>query len=272
MVTYLLNWFRLVAAFCLLSPLLCFAEQATPNSAGDQAPFFISFQAPGSTGTFPQSINDLMVVTGYYETKWGDRGIADERGFVRYPDGSIITFAVPGAMATRPVSINHAGDVTGYYLVPYPPTTIPQYHSSVPQGFVRTADGTITTFGNTPNGVGTGVWLEPAAINDAGEVAGTENDGLGQIIFTRSASGDIEKFSFGFDSNDQISAAGLNASGAILGYTNPDVPERLVHQGFLWSGNGTTTPIIAFGSTWTIPLAINAGEPLPVAISPSPAC
>jgi hypothetical protein len=136
MVSYLRNRSSLVAALCMLTPLFCVAEQATPDSADNQAPHFLSFQVPDSTAIYPQSINDLMVVTGSYTTKWGAT-----RGFVRYADGAITTFAVPGAMSTEPVSINHAGDITGSYMVPWRPES-PSLINSVQQGFVRAADGT----------------------------------------------------------------------------------------------------------------------------------
>jgi hypothetical protein len=262
MVSYLHVRSGLVAALCMLSPLFCVAGQATPDSAAEQAPLFLSFQVPDSTAIFPESINDLMVVTGSYTTRWGA-----SRGFVRYADGTIITFTVPGAMATQPVSINHGGDITGSYMVPEPPGYTSLFQS-VRQGFVRAANGTITTFGNTSNGIGAyGTYVDPLAINLGGEVVGNENDGLGATVFTRSASGSVQKFSLGSGVAEQTYAAGINASGAILGSTTSQGAKSQLDQGFLWSGNGplpspvsdTATPIIADGSTWTIPLAINAG-------------
>ena len=246
----------LFAVLCIFTPLLCSAGQAAQNSPADQA--FLSFQAPDSTGTYPQSINDLMVVTGYYTTSWGAT-----RGFVRYADGSITTFAVPGAQATKPVSINHAGDITGFYEVP-PQFTDHSFVSAVPQGFVRTADGTITTFGNAPSGLADThfVWFSPVAINDAGEIVGNQSDGPIPGVFTRSASGVIEEFTLS-STNGYTEATGMNASGAIVGFSSQSGTSA---QGFLWSGNGTppsatantTTSIIVDGSTWTTPTAINA--------------
>jgi hypothetical protein len=251
MVSYLRNRYGLVAAFCMLTPSFCVAQQLPADSVSHREPLFLSFQVPDSTAIFPASINDLMVVTGSYSTASGY-----SRGFVRYADGTITTFTVPGAMYTQPVSINSGGDITGTYEVPWPPrgTTPPQI-SSVWQGFVRAADGTITTFGNTPNGWGTSdVWVEPLLINVAGEVFGSENHGRGVSAFTRSPSGTIEKFSLGLGSDAYLT--GANASGALIGFTS--APQSRVSQGFLWSGNGAT-PIIAFGSSSSVPLAINAG-------------
>src|ERR1700748_103672 len=57
--TSMVLYFRscLVAALGRVMPLFCVAQQASPESAGDQAPVFLSIQAPDSTATYPQSIN-----------------------------------------------------------------------------------------------------------------------------------------------------------------------------------------------------------------------
>jgi hypothetical protein len=238
----------------MLSPLFCAAQKPAVHDRNS----YLSFEVPGALGTFPMSINDRMVVTGYYVSS------TVTRGFLRDADGTITTFAVPGAASTRPVSINHAGDITGSYLVNAPPEQN-SFVSSVPQGFVRAADGTITTFGNTLNGLGDThrIWVEPLAINAAGEVVGNENDGLGSTVFRRSASGKVEEFPPpGILSTNLEGATGINGSGAIIGFATQSNQER----GFLWSGHGTppspvfntTTPIIADGSGYTLPTAINA--------------
>jgi hypothetical protein len=64
---------------------------------------------------------------------------------------------VPSALDTYPMSINASMTVTGYYYIS--PTTT--------DGFVREADGAITTFS-----VRDGVWTEPESINAAGDVTG----------------------------------------------------------------------------------------------------
>ena len=242
-----------MAVLCILIPLSCVAR--------GQEPVWVSIQAPDSTGTYPESINDLMVVTGFYTTTFG------VRGFIRNADGAITTFAVPGAASTYPVSINHAGDITGYYeLPPPPPQNELTFYSSVPQGFVRTADGTITTFGNTSNGLGDThtTWFMPVAINDAGEVVGNEDNGAGSIVFVRSPSGSMEEFSLAAGASVvNTTAAGINTAGAIVGYTQQGLDNW---EGFLWSGSGPlpspssneTTTIVAGGSVQTNPTAMNA--------------
>jgi hypothetical protein len=179
---------------------------------------------------------------------------------VRYGDGSIITFAVPGAITTSPTSINDAGEITGYYqLAPTPSVAYAE------AGFVRAADGTITTFGNPPGeigGDGSGLFL-PLVINAAGEVVGYENDGLGLRGFRRFASGTLQEFAVGSGGTIQTMMTGINASGAIVGLAdNLNAPG---FQGFLWSGKGTpsfpgprTAPINVDGALGTDPISINA--------------
>ena len=68
-----------------------------------------------------------------------------------------ISFEVPGALGTYPMSINKAMTVTGYYYV----------SSTVARGFLREANGAMTTFS-----VGNGLWTEPESINAAGDITG----------------------------------------------------------------------------------------------------
>jgi hypothetical protein len=70
---------------------------------------------------------------------------------------SYLSFEVPGALGTYPMSINNSMAVTGYYYV----------SSAVTAGFLREADGAITTF-SVPDSV----WTEPESINAAGDVTG----------------------------------------------------------------------------------------------------
>jgi len=51
-------------------------------------------------------------------------------------EATYISFSVPGALGTYPMSINASMTVTGYYYV----------SPTVARGFLRDADGTITTF------------------------------------------------------------------------------------------------------------------------------
>ena len=74
-------------------------------------------------------------------------------------EATYVSFQVPGALGTYPMSINNSMTVTGYYYVT--PTQT--------RGFVRDADGTITTFDVDVAGV---VWIEPESINARGDITG----------------------------------------------------------------------------------------------------
>lgn len=77
--------------------------------------------------------------------------------FCEAEEVSYLAIEVPDALGTYPMSINNSMAVTGYYLIS--PTEA--------HGFVRHADGTITTF-NVPDSL----WTEPESINDDGDITG----------------------------------------------------------------------------------------------------
>lgn len=157
---------------------------------------FVIFDPPGSTDTMPQSINSTGMVTGGYIDANGFHG------FLRAPDGTVISFDPLGSTSTAPSSINSAGEITGFYadsarlyhgFVRAPDGTFTIFDAQPgqntepasinsagevtgtygpdnnPGGFLRTADGVITTF--APK------WLAdadvvPFSINDAGVITG----------------------------------------------------------------------------------------------------
>src|ERR1700761_3326765 len=90
----------LAAAMLCLAPLVCQSQDAT----------YVSVEVADAVGTYPMSINNAMVVTGYYLVT-----PTEAHGFVRKPDGTMETFIVPGSLWTEPESINDGGDVTGFY-------------------------------------------------------------------------------------------------------------------------------------------------------------
>jgi hypothetical protein len=190
---------RLAVTLCMLSPLLCAAQE--PAASNEVS--YLSFEVPGSLGTFPMSINDSMAVTGYYFIS-----STVTRGFLREPDGAITTFDVLGGVWTEPESINAAGDVSGFYEVV----------AGVPQGFVRYSNGRIVTFDpigfrlNPPE-------AQPVSINDFGVIAGNypfplaASDG-----FTRSPAGEFTTIGFALGADYETVVTGLNDSGTVVGY------------------------------------------------------
>jgi hypothetical protein len=235
-------------AVCVLSPL--------SSSAQDHKPIYQEFAVPDSVATYPLSLNEGRTITGYYVTTDGVT-----HGFVRDEDGVITKFDVPGSTSTRPDSINFAGEIAGTYITgPTDPT------AGIPQGFVRSAEGKITLFGNTVNlgGSNRSFNANPAQINVDGEVAGNLPYPLAAPgVFVRSRTGVVQVFSLSFGASYPTVATSLNASGAVVGYTSSNDQN---FEGFLWSGqgpvpspgSGNVTSISVSGSTSTFPTALNA--------------
>jgi hypothetical protein len=138
---------------------------------------YVSFDAPGASadgyaggGTYPQSINNLGEVSGFY----GDANSV-YHGFVRRADGWIVTFDVPTTCTktssppadcafngTFPSAVNITGRVVGAYYG----------EDGNPHGFWRDADGSIRKF-DFP---GAGYFTLPGAINDWGQITGIVYD------------------------------------------------------------------------------------------------
>jgi hypothetical protein len=235
-------------AALVLSPLFCAAQK--------HKPVYREFTVPDSVATYPLSLNAGRTVTGYYVTK-----DSVTHGFVRDENGVITQFDVPGSASTRPDSINFAGEITGTYITG-PTDPLP----GTPQGFVRSVEGKITLFGSTINlgGSNRSFFANPAQINVDGEVVGNLPYPLAAPgVFVRSRSGVVQLFSLSFGASYPTVVTGLNAGGAVVGYTSSNNQN---FQGFLWSGqgpvpspvSGSLTSISVSGSMATFPTALNA--------------
>src|SRR5215469_7366452 len=148
---------------------------------------------------------------------------------------------VPGDISTFPTGINEAGSVAGYYLNPA--------GSDIPDGFVRDAGGTITTFAAD--------FLFKSAhatgINGAGAITGNYFNSLQFDTggFVRDPEGNFTYF----DPPGSVSTfpQSINAGGAITGYYS----STGVH-GFVRLDNGTLISFDPPGSIATTALSINA--------------
>ena len=131
---------------------------------------FIKFEAPGADttdpfyGTFPASLSDLGAITGDYLDASGVY-----HGFLRVPEGSFTSFEAPGADTTPgdfngtfPANINLLGAITGDYLDA----------SEVSHGFLRSPDGTFTTFDAPGAGTSAFQGTVPTANNLLGATTG----------------------------------------------------------------------------------------------------
>ena len=146
--------------------------------------------------TVPTAINRNGLIAGYYCKMAGPC-----HGFLRKPNGKIISFDPAGSTYTLVFAINNSGVITGTWS-----DANSNFH-----GFVRAADGTITTF--DPAG---SIFTWPTAINANGDIAGyyldTQNNEHG---FLRMADGTITHFEVKNASSTE--AYGINRKDAIVG-------------------------------------------------------
>src|SRR5438874_1237999 len=96
---------------------------------------FTSFDVPGAVGTTAGAINPAGQIVGdYYGVSEACGGVC-LRGFLRDPDGTIVSFDV-GSVATFANAINPAGQIVGVY----------RDTNDAGHGFLRNPDGTIAFF------------------------------------------------------------------------------------------------------------------------------
>jgi hypothetical protein len=195
-------------------------------------------------------------------------------------EATYISFSVPGALGTYPLGINASMEITGSYTV----------SSTEERGFLRAADGAITTFDVA--GLDRTV---PQSINAAGDIAGVYAPQSGEAqgflryadgrIITIVRTGDMSVFPVSISDFDDIAgnyfdngirifsrlrtgefttlpfngaATAINASGSIVGV----VFATNGFTGFVAHPDGYTAPIGPSASSacgdQTIPYAINA--------------
>jgi hypothetical protein len=164
-------------------------------------------------------------------------------------EATYISFSVPGALGTYPMSINNSMTVTGYYYV----------SPTVTRGFLRDADGNITTFS-----VRDGVWTEPESINTAGDITGFYEDfpaaqSFGVLHgFIRYADGRTVTFNGPASGNagSQAQPIGINDWGEVVGnFPFPNVAANV----FTRSASGSFSDFdLAIGSSYaTVATGLN---------------
>jgi hypothetical protein len=212
---------------------------AVPAQQRDAKPGLIIFEAPGAgtqsgQGTIPIAVNQAGAIVGTF-TYLGDGVVGTPQGFVRAADGTISEFFAPGGgdnINTTPQGINSAGTIAGHYseyrfLSPGNP--VPEFF-----GFVRTADGTLTSF--TAPGAAIG-WNEGTlfnSINDSGAITGRYEGSTTHGGFVRDPDGTYASFSVGAFT----APLGIANSGAVVGYY---LDESGVSHGFLRTPSGSLT-------------------------------
>lgn len=211
------------------------------------------FDAPNAgtglnQGTFPTSIDAAGDIAGFYS----DATVA-YRGFVRSgANGMITEFDFPGAptatahRGTSPTGIDAAGDVSGFY----------RGIDDVAHGFLRTSNGTFTSFDVAAAGTSALQGTFPFSINSSGTITGLYRDASSvNHGFVGPAAGPFTTFDApgAAGSSSGITkkllccggtfALNIDAAGDVAGiYTDKNV----VGHGFVRAANGTfTAPIDA---------------------------
>jgi probable HAF family extracellular repeat protein len=154
--------------------------------------------------------------------------------------GTFTTFDAPGAstetdQGTFALSMNPSGSITGYYI-------INANHGTGARGFVRSIDGTITTF-DAPGSTNT----RAHAINAGGVITGDYYDSNGDHGFLRASDGTFTTFDVP-GASSYASAGAINPAGVVTG-TYYDTSN--VAHGFVRASDGTTTTIDAPGAEHT---------------------
>ena len=197
-----------------------------------------TFDPEGSVQTNPTVVNDAGVVAGDYD----DSGF-DSHGFVRRANGTITSFDPNGGIQTRVTGINDSGVVVGssngYGFTRSSKGKIKRFqvfesstratginsngdltgsygdnHTGYDHGYVRAADGTVTSFDVSNDG---GSSTDPEVINASGVVAGLYTDSQYlQHGFVREANGKIKVFDA--PNASSIGITGINTDGTIAGW------------------------------------------------------
>ena len=187
------------------------------------------FDPSGSILTNPNGIDQTGAITGFYF----DANFVGH-GFLRTPDGTITSFDAPGAdmtpgsgNGTFGVSLISNGEIEGVYVDP----------NGVLHGFVRSTQGTFTTFDVPSAGTGPGQGTLPESNNTVGAIAGNYIDASNvNHGFLRDKQGSFRLFdvpSAGTGPGQGTIPLDNNNSGMITG---EDIDGANVIHGFLVEG------------------------------------
>lgn len=195
---------------------------------------------PNAAWSEAADINDSGVVAGAYY----DNSSLSMNGFV-FGNSAVTSFSVAGASITFATAINASGVIVGQYG-----NSDLQLH-----GFVRDAQGNITTFDAVLNALSTRPW----GIDSSGEITGDYSDPAGTHGFIRDAQGNTTTFDVpGSDPSFGSYPRAMNASGEVTGWWRDSLG---VYHGFTRDPLGNYTRFAVPGDGWTFPVSINdSGE------------
>jgi len=212
---------RIASAFAFAALCLC-------TGAGAK---IVTFEIPGSAGLYVTSVNDKEQVTGWY---LDDRGHGFH-GFFWQRGGAPVKFDVPppvnnqheyGEIITWPTGISAAGVISGWYYEP---------NGRVTAGFVRAADGTITTY-NIAN------FTVPGGANERGWIVGDYSPALNMPVraFLRDPSGTTHTFPMR-GIKDSIFPSVVNRSRTIAGTAAVQSGNTFLPEAFIRPAHGSAT-------------------------------
>jgi hypothetical protein len=187
------------------------------------------FDPTGSILTQPNAINEAGEITGFYF----DANFVGH-GFLRAPDGTITSFDAPGAdmtpgsgNGTFGVGLTSNGEIEGLTVDA----------KGVFHGFVRSSQGTFSTFDAPGAGTGAGQGTLPESNNTLGAIAGNYIDGSNvNHGFLLNAQGNFSVFDVpgtGTGAGQGTIPLGNNIVGTISGEY---IDGRNVAHGFLVQG------------------------------------
>jgi hypothetical protein len=187
------------------------------------------FDPTGSIFTNPNAIDQTGAITGFYF----DANVVGH-GFLRTPDGTITSFEAPGADTTAGsgngtfgVGLTPSGEIEGVYVD----------KNGALHGFVRSNQGTFSTFDVPSAGTGAGQGTLPESNNTVGAIAGNYIDGsFVNHGFLRNTQGSFSLFdvpSAGTGAGQGTIPLSNNNSGMVTG---EDIDGGNVTHGFLAEG------------------------------------
>jgi hypothetical protein len=182
----------------------------------------------------------LYFLVALFGAVWATAQTPDEKA-----EGRIITFDPPGSSATFSACLNSRGEIVGSFNDSNNQTT---------QGFLRVADGTLTTFfapwANTAPNIPFGTVA--TSINTRGEITGFYIDAsFATRGFLRTQDGTFSMVDV--PGAGSTNPASINSRGEITGWFN----ESGVVHGFLRAKDGTTTAFDPPGSRVSFGQGIN---------------
>ncbi len=225
------------------------------GAAGGHQPGLTEFDVPGAAeipsvgGTTPFANNDFGVIVG----TWTDANVVPH-GFIRNPDGTILSFDAPGAglgaglnQGTVAYNINDFGVIAGQF----------QDTNYVLHAFIRYPTGSFTVFDAPGAGTSAGQGTLAVDINPEGDTAGfyIDSTGFGHG-FIRYANGNFATFeapdasSSGFGTVPCLETC-LSPTGAVTGYY---FDANLGLHGFVRGPKGTITEFDAPGAATGVTL------------------